>query len=555
MKQLKGDFDSIASLFTRFARHVELQPNNVAVSDEHTTLTYSELAQRATLKANNLRLRGVKPGDNVGILLNRSVQQVVSVIAILQLGACYVPIDPDYPSERVNWILDTAQPSAIITTQDIATRFALYDMGHDKRHLHLVSAEHIDTELQLQSDVSIEPVRPNCPAYIIFTSGSTGKPKGVAVGHEQVLALLDSALAKMDARAGDVWTLFHSLAFDFSVWELWGALSTGARLEIVPKSIAWSASAFSDFLIDKGITILNQTPSAFYGLIDVQGSLDNTAEPLPLRYVIFGGEALNLDRLKSWWAKYPKGQPELVNMYGITETTVHVTWLTLHENMDALRSPIGVALGSLEVILLNDNLEQVQEGEVGEIYVAGEQLAYGYLGRADLTATRFVASPFHHGKRLYRSGDLAMRQGSNLYYFGRADRQLKIRGFRIEPAEIEAVLISHKCVADAFVIPTPANKNGLVEGLLAVLTTKETDISSQALKAQLKSHIAEQLPAHYLPTDFLFVSELPLTINGKLDIALLHKKWLSTQNMHGTKLQQRMQLLNARKQQLNNADV
>ncbi|MET8341096.1 amino acid adenylation domain-containing protein, partial [Streptosporangium canum] len=295
---------------------------------------------------------------------------------------------------------------------------------------------------------------PAHPAYVIFTSGSTGRPKGVVVSHGNVTRLLASTEGWFGFDETDVWALFHSYAFDFSVWELWGALLYGGRLVVVPFGVSRSPGEFVALVAEQGVTVLNQTPSAFYQFM--RAEREGPGVGLSLRYVIFGGEALDPGRLGDWYDRHPETVPVLVNMYGITETTVHVTYAALDREtaVSGVGSAIGVGIPDLRVYVLDEVLCPVPPGVVGELYVAGAGVARGYAGRAALTAERFVADPFGPGGgRMYRSGDLARwGRAGRLEYLGRADQQVKIRGFRIELGEVEGVLVRHPLVAEVAVV-------------------------------------------------------------------------------------------------------
>ncbi len=530
------------SLYQRFQQQVAQHPDNIALSDEHRSFSYLQLEQQVCIAAEQLYAKGVTAQTNVALLLPKSCEFIIQLLATLRLGACYVPIDPDYPKERVNWILASTQPKVLVSYKAL-----------NQPELQVEQCIYLDDVDPLKNESLMllhqaAPASANATAYIIFTSGTTGNPKGVMVGHQQVLALLDAALPKLEARSTDVWPLFHSTAFDVSVWELWGALTTGAKLVIVPKSVAWSAEIFSSFLREHHVSILNQTPSAFYALIDAEHRARQQNQPaLTLRKVVFAGEALSLQKLQKWWQLYPMHTTDLINMYGITETTVHASWLQLEDKHQAIdESPIGKSLPSLELLLLDQSLQPIADGQVGEIYVAGKQLAYGYINRPDLTAARFIASPFHPGQRLYRSGDLATQQAGELNYLGRADRQLKIRGFRIEPDEIETVLESHPAIQRAVVLAKPCATAELPDGLLAFLIS--TAATTLVTTTELRDYVAERMPKHYLPSAFVFIDSVPLTINGKLDQKSLLEQWRNKQDSPQTVHQKRMQLLRARQQ-------
>ncbi|BBP93529.1 hypothetical protein BsIDN1_71470 [Bacillus safensis] len=303
----------------------------------------------------------------------------------------------------------------------------------------------------------IEPLSSLHPAYIIYTSGSTGKPKGVVIPHQNVIRLLTSTEHWFQFDEEDVWTMFHSYAFDFSVWEIWGPLFLyGGRLVIVPHTISRSPEEMLQLLVEEGVTVLNQTPSAFYQLMQIDKEQQTLGQALSLRYVIFGGEALELSRLEDWYSRHSDCKPLIINMYGITETTVHVTYNELNRDMITKNSSslIGEPIPDLHVYVLDEYLQPVPPGTTGEMYVAGAGLARGYLGRPDLTSDRFPADPYGApGTRMYRTGDLARwTEEGALDYIGRADHQIKIRGFRIELGEIEAVLARHDAVAQVAVM-------------------------------------------------------------------------------------------------------
>ncbi|MFD9903468.1 amino acid adenylation domain-containing protein [Streptomyces sp. NPDC059063] len=526
---LPGGQAAPVTLADRYQDAARRYPDRVAVSHDGDRLTYAELSARAHRLARLLAARSIGPGSIVALALPRSLDLVTGLLAVSLSGAAYLPLDPDYPHERLAYMLDDARPAAVITDTATAPRLPAHD-------LPLITvdggASDAHDDAPLRQEDRTRPLAPEDPAYVIYTSGSTGRPKGVVVSHHNVTRLLTATDHWFGFGPDDAWTLFHSYAFDFSVWELWGALLYGGKVVVVPHLTSRDPGAFLRLLAEERVTVLNQTPSAFYQL--AAADRDEPGHELALRYVVFGGEALELGRLDDWYARRADDAPVLVNMYGITETTVHVTYFPLDRATaaGATSSTIGVNIPDLRVYVLDERLKPVPPGVTGEMYVAGEGVALGYLGRPDLTATRFVADPYaglfgERGTRMYRSGDLARRRADGtLEYFGRADQQVKIRGFRIELGEIEAVLAAHPDVADAAVVvreDTPGDKR-LVGYAVRSPRTLRTDGEAEAAvgadpdaAAQLREYAAQHLPVHMVPSAVVLLDRLPLTSNGKLD--------------------------------------
>ena len=491
---------------TRFEARAAERPHDPALTCEGTTLTYAELNARANRLAHRLRALGVGAETRVGIALERSAELVVAILAVLKAGGGYVPLDPNYPAERIAWVLEDAGAPVLVTTSGLVTR--LPAMGGTALCID-TDADAIAAESGANPDAEGGP---DSLAYVIYTSGSTGKPKGVQVTHANVVRLFDATGEWFGFGADDVWTLFHSCAFDFSVWEIWGALLYGGRLVVVPFYTTRSPEDFHRLLVDEGVTVLSQTPSAFRQL--VQADLASGVHPsaLRLRHVVFGGEALDPHSLRPWIERHGDERPRLVNMYGITETTVHVTFRPVtRADLERSGSPVGVPIPDLSLFLLDEHLEPVPAGVPGELFVGGAGVARGYLNRPELTAERFVRDPFTEGARLYRSGDLARRRpDGELEYLGRADQQVKVRGFRIETGEIEAVLAAHPAVSDVAVI---AREDGPGERRLVAYVVAPAAPSA----AELRAHVAAALPDYMVPAAFVSLDVLPLTGNGKLD--------------------------------------
>ncbi|WP_426983329.1 amino acid adenylation domain-containing protein [Bacillus cabrialesii] len=507
-----------ASLPEQFEKQAALSPDAIAVVYEDQSLSYAELNERANRLARMLISEGVGPEQFVALALPRSLEMAVGLLAVLKAGAAYLPLDPDYPADRIAFMLKDAQPAFIMTNTKAAEsippaenvpKIVLDDLELEKK-LNTYPADNPDNTDRIQ------PLSPLNTAYVIYTSGSTGVPKGVMIPHQNVTRLFAATDHWFHFSSDDTWTMFHSYAFDFSVWEIWGPLLHGGRLVIVPHHVSRSPEAFLRLLVKEGVTVLNQTPSAFYQLMQAEREQPDLGQALSLRYVIFGGEALELSRLEDWYNRHPENRPQLINMYGITETTVHVSYIELDRSIAALRanSLIGRGIPDLGVYVLDERLQPVPPGVAGELYVSGAGLARGYLGRAGLTAERFIADPFGPpGTRMYRTGDVArLRADGSLDYVGRADHQVKIRGFRIELGEIEAALVQHPQLEDAAVIvreDQPGDKR-----LAAYVIPSSADTFDTA---ELRKYAAERLPDYMVPSAFVMMKELPLTPNGKLD--------------------------------------
>ena len=491
-----------------FARAAEARPEAVAVRCGNDSLTYAELDRRANRLAHHLRRLGVGPEALVGLCVERSIELVVGLLGILKAGGAYVPLDPDAPAERIAFTIQDARLAALVATGAPAARISPPD------GLPVIRLDNQRDLLAHPGDTAPgTTTRPGNAAYVIYTSGSTGRPKGVVVAHAQAVRLLHATEPWFHFDHRDVWTLFHSAAFDFSVWEIWGALAYGGRLVVVPYWISRSPESFYELLARERVTVLNQTPSAFRQLTLAENERGRPLR-LHLRVVVFGGEALEMAHLDPWFGRHGDESPRLVNMYGITETTVHVTWRPVSRADLGPASLIGRPIPDLHLHLLDRAGRRVPLLVPGEIHVGGAGLARGYLNRPDLTADRFVPDPFssHPGARLYRSGDRARRlPGPDLEYLGRLDEQVKIRGFRIEPGEIRAALLAHPAVRDAAVIPCDGAGG---KRLVAYVVTDE---DPRPASAELREHLAARLPEYMVPSTFVRLSSLPLNHNGKLD--------------------------------------
>jgi amino acid adenylation domain-containing protein len=513
----QANYPSEVCLHQLFEAQVERTPDAIAVVFEDKQLTYRELNARANQLAHYLRKLGVKPEVLVGICVERSLEMVVGLLGILKAGGAYVPLDPAYPQERLAFILQDAQVSVLLTQQQLVKVL-------QEHQIRLVC---LDADWESVTRESGEnPVRDSKAdnlAYAIYTSGSTGQPKGVLINHANVIRLFRATQSWFHFNEQDVWTLFHSCAFDFSVWEFWGALLYGGQLVVVPYWISRSPEAFYDLLCAQQVSVLNQTPSAFRQLIWAEESVEATKD-LSLRLVIFGGEALEIQSLKPWFERHGDQYPQLVNMYGITETTVHVTYrrLTIADLEVASGSIIGRPIPDLQVYVLDRHQQPVPIGVPGEMYVGGAGLARVYHNQPELTAEKFIANTYSNKSNalLYRSGDLARYlPNGELEYLGRIDHQVKIRGFRIELGEIEAVLAQHPTVREVVIVARedmPSEKR-LVAYAVCNRQSSEDRQESSPSPNELRRFLKEKLPDYMLPSAFVMLDALPLSPNGKVN--------------------------------------
>ncbi|MFL5746551.1 MAG: amino acid adenylation domain-containing protein [Niastella sp.] len=466
--------ETVVSLFEE---QVERTPEHIALVFEDQVMTYRELNERANQLAHYLRKKHlITPDDLIGIRLPRNEWLVIALLGTLKAGGAYVPMDPDYPKDRIDFMVADSRCRVVID-EDELDRFTIQAQEYDRQ-------------------IPVPVNKPSDLAYVIYTSGTTGKPKGALIEHRNIVRLLKPDDKLFDFNASDVWTLFHSYCFDFSVWEMYGALLFGGKLVIVSANTAREPAAFLDLLIRQKVTVLNQTPAAFYNLI--QKEEEGESRNIALRYVIFGGEALQPDKLSNWHGRYP--WVRLINMYGITETTVHVTYKEI--TATAIKSGIsniGKPIPTLSCYVLDKHRNLVPPGVAGELYVGGEGVARGYLNREELTSQRFLKSPFRKNEMLYRSGDL-----------------VKIRGYRIELAEIERTLRDHPDISSALVLAI-TNRAGEKE-LVAYVVGKQ-----ELHTAGVRSHLSGRLPAYMLPNYYIRLDRLPLTVNGKIDKKALPK--------------------------------
>ncbi len=477
-----------------FTEQVLRTPDHIALIGEknkRNQLTYSELNIKSNQIAHVLNQQGVQPDTIVAIILNRSINMLIGILGILKAGGAYLPIDPDYPEDRKQFMLSDSAAKIIVTQQFIQEATPIFPR------------------------IPITPITPTNLAYIIYTSGTTGKPKGVLIEHRHVVRLLFNDRFQFDFNPTDVWTLFHSYCFDFSVWEMYGALLYGGKLVIIPTMTARDPQVFLHVLKEQQVTVLNQTPSAFYRLMQQEFLVPQ--HHLNLKYVIFGGEALAPGQLRLWREKYPDTQ--LINMYGITETTVHVTYKEIGiEEIRANISNIGTPIPTLTCYVMDPGLKLVPHHVAGELCVGGEGVSRGYLNRPELSAMKFVPNPYQPDERLYRSGDRArFTANGEMEYLGRIDHQVKIRGFRIEPAEIEKELLGHPGIKEAAVIDCLLEESAGHERYLCAYFVPLQSFLNPLNGEALREFLRHKLPDYMIPTYFMELESIPLTANGKVN--------------------------------------
>lgn len=490
------NYPESSTIIDLFNLQVDRYPAKIALTDGDIRLTYAELDVRANQVAHALRRRGVGPEDVVALALEHRMEMIVAILGTLKTGAAYLPLDRHYPDARTKFMIEDSGCRMIVSTN----RYNCAVIDKDAALL-------LDRDIRDEDTGKIEnTATPDSLAYIIYTSGTTGKPKGVMIENKNVVRLFFNNHALFDFNENDVWSLFHSCCFDFSVWEMYGALLFGGELVIVPKVVARDTPAFLQFLREHQITILNQTPTAFYNLSE---TIPEGDQSLKIRYVIFGGEALVPAKLSKWKRIYPATR--LINMYGITETTVHVTYKEITDQEIRIgKSNIGKPIPTTTVYILDSQQQLAPVGITGEIYVGGKGVGRGYKGNTELTSSRFVDNPFSPGEKLYRSGDSGRwLKNGDIEYYGRIDQQVQLHGFRIEPAEIESRLAAYQGVKDAVVVLW----NREEQQSLCAYYVAEEEVDVPALRLFLSAF----LPDYMIPSYFVWLESIPLTVNGKVD--------------------------------------
>lgn len=480
-------------------------PDRIALRAGERRIGYGELSRRADTLARRLRAAGAGPGERVALLLPRSPEAIIALLAILKTGAAYVPVDPDFPADWCQRVLAHCRPRLAVAD---AASIAHLAPGLPWLAVDDAAPDGMDTEPLPAPD-------PQSPMYLIFTSGSSGEPKGVLVSHANVARLLPAVGSALPLPRQAVWTQLHSLSFGFSVWEIWGALASGGCLLLVPSPLLMAPQRFWPWLVAHDAGVLSLTPSAFRLLTQASDILPD----LPaLRLLAFSGEPLDTLPLRRWFDRFGTQGPQLVNMYALTETAGEVSLARVDAGSAADPSGIGMPLPDTELLLLDSAGRPVPDGEAGELYIGGPMVALGYFEAPTEQAARFVVDPLGDGcgRRYYRSGDLARRREDGSYAFvGRADRQLKIRGYRVEPAVVEQALMAENGLRDAIAAALPGPDGEAM--LTAFVITDTAGVDASALLQRL----ATRLPHYLVPERIVAVERFPLTPNGKLDLTAL----------------------------------
>lgn len=517
------DYHVDKTLHEWFEEIVNSYPDRVALTSGASSMTYRELNDRANDVAEHIAQRNIPVQSFIGILTHRNFDVITAILGVLKAGCAYVPMDPAYPPDRISYILNDAECPLLIVSDSLQSLAGEY--RGDRMVIDTLQKEHSSPSKTAHPR---KGVTPHDLAYMIYTSGSTGKPKGSLLEHRNVTRLFSASQPLFHFNESDVWTMFHSAAFDVSVWEMWGALLYGGRLVIVPRDTSRDPQSFNRLMCDEKVTILIQTPASLLPLVAYDDTIsDPSQRTTTLRYVMFGGEAFEPQRLKPWFIHHGDMHPQVIHQYGITETTVIVTnrRLTMADT-EGHNCAIGVPIPDLQVYLLDKHQQPVPLGLPGELCVGGAGVGRGYLNREELTASRFIFNEFNpfSGTRLYRSGDLARyRPDGDLEYLGRIDTQVKIHGFRIELGEIEFVIGKHPDVKQhAVVTGDDASGNKRLIAYVVMRDGKTLQVND------LREFIRVDLPDYMIPSAFIVLDHLPVTSNGKLDRKALPSPELAT---------------------------
>ncbi len=507
-----------------FEKQVLLYPSQLAVQYENFKISYDELNQRATQLVNFLYAKGFDKGTRIAIGTGRCLELIIGIMACFKAGFVFIPLDPEYPVARLKWITQDAKVATILTHTQHASVFKDFDIPS-------INLEKEWQEIGLCSAIPQKDstLTPNETAYIFYTSGSTGTPKGSLISQYNIVNLLESGKTLFDFHPHDKVLLFHSYAFDVALWEIFSALCFGASLVIPTKDNIHSIQQFYELLTKEQITVLNETPSAFEQLLIYAKTV--AQQKLQLRYVILAGEALKPKILEDWFTIYDYKKCQVINMYGITETTVYSTYMPVTPAMiKSGRSIIGTGIPGVTLYIMDQNQNLLPPHVIGEIFVSGHGVGQGYLNSPKLTEQRFIPDPFSHDNKLmYRTGDIGKYlPNGDIEYLGRIDNQIKIRGYRVELEEIELILISHPQVSEVVTHVQRDSSNEHNAQLIAFVISKDTT-PSPLLKAELQSILESKVP-HYMWAQIVFLKQFPLMINGKIDKNQLPKIQYTPEN-------------------------
>jgi|GEM_PF-1195651 amino acid adenylation domain len=500
-----GDFDKEKNIVDYFHEICHKFSGRKAIEDEAGSLSYGDLLQKVDRIAGVLLDSGIAPGDNIALLLSPGQEAIIAIMAVLKSSCAYVPVDIEYPAERISFMIANSDSKAVITS---------------KEHVAVVSSVSIPVlcieDMQATTTRDLPHISPDSLAYIIYTSGTTGQPKGCLLTHQNLVKIIKQKKDWISFNENDVWVLAHSYTFDFSVWEIFGCLLSGGKLIIPPRIKVKDVSEFSGLLKQKGVTVLNQTPLAFYQLIEQIDNGNDIAE-YSIRLVIFGGEKLDFVKLLRWTEIDKNERVSLYNLYGITETTIHTTWHHVsHREIKSShgRSVIGLPIPSTNVFVVNKQTQLSPVGVWGELLVGGEGVCSGYYKLNELTAQKFITDPVLGMGTVYRSGDIGRwLPDGTLEYSERRDNQVQIRGYRVEIGEILYWLQKTDGVKQAHIISAVLDGN---TSLVAYV------VADQALDAKaIRSYMKQYLPLHFIPQYFVFLDHLPLTHTGKVDVRKL----------------------------------
>lgn len=518
------DFPKYKTLHEAFEASVRQYPNHNALAFGSAVLTYTELNEKANQLANYLIDLGTTKGSPVGICMERSVEVIISILAILKSGGTYVPLDPKNPSERLNLIIEDSKMKILLTENGLTI-----DINPENVLQKINVASDWDTVIATYSKENlIHNSQEEEYSYILYTSGSTGRPKGVLNTHANVLRMFTAINHWYEVTPDDIFCLFHTYSFDISVWEIFGSLLYGAKLIVLSHDVSRNPDQLHQLIVDEKVTMLAQTPSAFKQLMNYDMSLE-TPSNFALRFINFCGEALEITSLKPWIDRYGDQCPKLINLYGITETTVYSTYREIvAKDLASHKSMIGRPFPDVEMFVLNEDLQPVPYGVTGEIYLGGEGIAKHYLNLPELTAERFLNNPFPQttGKRIYKTGDLGkLYANGDVEFIGRIDTQVKIRGFRVELGEIQSILATYPGIEDCVVTIKTSAKGE--QRLVAYYIVKETNTINDIA---LRNFCSERLPDYMVPSVFMELEAFPLNNNRKTDIKKLPEPVIKNEN-------------------------